>query len=594
MRHRFLLFLTGLLLQMVTSNLFAQGTTAMSSSTDQALATYFRDYLEADFQLSPMRATRLGDHRFDSKLDDVSQASLEKRQQLARTTLEQLPRKIDYQKLSRDGQIDFEIFRDSLELDLWLDEVERPWENDPRIYTGLATECAYALLTQSTLPRETNIQNSIARIRQVPAMLHAARANLKQPSKVRTETAIQQTRGAVAFYEGGILELIGDSPQKEAVVTVSREAAAALKQHLTFLEAELLPRSTSDWRIGKEHFGKKLVKVLDAGVTADDVLAEAETAFQQVHRDMLTTSRQLWSRYFPKEPIPPDDEEGRRSTIDRVVRQIGLDHPTPDKLVVEAKLTVGELKQFMIDRDVLRLPEPDTCQIIEMPEFQRGNSVAFLENAPPLDTTADSIYAISPPPQSWPASRIDSFLSEYNRQMLRVLTIHEAYPGHYVQLAYANRHPSLLRRVLGSGVYAEGWANYCEQMMLDEGYGAGDLPLRLMQLKFFLRSVANSILDHKMHCTQMTDDEALAFLTEQAFQAEGEARLKVIRSQLSSCQLSTYFVGRGAFMRLRREVQREQGEAFDLGRYHEAVLSPGTVPVKYLPELTRARLKQPR
>ncbi len=213
------------------------------------------------------------------------------------------------------------------------------------------------------------------------------------------------------------------------MVTVSREAAAALKQHLTFLEAELLPRSTSDWRIGKEHFGKKLVKVLDAGVTADEVLAEAETAFQQVHRDMLTTSRQLWSRYFPKESIPPDDEEGRRSTIDRVVRQIGLDHPTPDKLVVEAKLTVGELKQFMIDRDVLRLPEPDTCQIIEMPEFQRGNSVAFLENAPPLDTTADSIYAISPPPQSWPASRIDSFLSEYNRQMLRVLTIHEAYPG---------------------------------------------------------------------------------------------------------------------------------------------------------------------
>jgi uncharacterized protein (DUF885 family) len=240
------------------------------------------------------------------------------------------------------------------------------------------------------------------------------------------------------------------------------------------------------------------------------------------------------------------------------------------------------------------LPGPDVCQIIEMPEFQRGNSVAFLDPAPPLDTTAASIYAISPPPQSWTPLRVDSFLSEYNRQMLRILTIHEAYPGHYVQLDYANRHPPLLRRVLGSGVYAEGWANYCEQMLLDQGYGDGDLALRMMQLKFFLRSVANALLDHRMHCTDLSDEDALKFLTEQAFQGEGEAKLKVIRAKLSSCQLSTYFVGRGAFMRLRRNVQRELGDQFHLGRFHEAALSAGTVPVKYLPELTRARLQQPR
>jgi uncharacterized protein (DUF885 family) len=220
--------------------------------------------------------------------------------------------------------------------------------------------------------------------------------------------------------------------------------------------------------------------------------------------------------------------------------------------------------------------------------------VAFLEAAPPLDTAAASIYAISPPPHDWPAERVESFLREYNRQMLKVLTIHEAYPGHYVQLDYANRHPSLLRRVLGSGVYAEGWANYCEQLLLDQGFGGGDLALRLVQLKFYLRSLANTILDHRMHCTQMSDDEAVEFLTRQAFQGEGEARLKVVRSKLSSCQLSTYFAGRRAFMHLRATVQRELGGNFDLGRFHEAVLAPGSVPVKYLPELTRARLRQPR
>jgi uncharacterized protein (DUF885 family) len=163
-----------------------------------------------------------------------------------------------------------------------------------------------------------------------------------------------------------------------------------------------------------------------------------------------------------------------------------------------------------------------------------------------------------------------------------------------VQLEYANRCPSLIRKVLYSGVFAEGWAVYTEQMMLDQGYGRGDPVLRLNQLKFYLRAVANAILDHKMHCTEMSDDEALAFLTKQVFQSEGEAVGKIIRAKQTSCQLSTYFVGRTAFYKLRQSVQRELGEAFNLGRFHEAVLDHGTLPVKYLPELVRERLKRPR
>jgi uncharacterized protein (DUF885 family) len=178
--------------------------------------------------------------------------------------------------------------------------------------------------------------------------------------------------------------------------------------------------------------------------------------------------------------------------------------------------------------------------------------------------------------------------------MLQILTIHEAYPGHYVQLEYSNRHPSLIRRILFSGVFAEGWAVYTEQMMLDQGYGKGDLAMRLNQLKWYMRAVVNAILDYKMHCSSMTDEEALTLLTQRAFQSEGEAVGKIIRSKQSSCQLSTYFVGRTAFYKLRQQIEREQGEQFQLGRYHEAVLDHGTLPVKYLPELVRSRLKQPR
>jgi len=511
--------------------------------------------------------------------------------ELTRRTLEQLPEQVDYAKLSRAEQVDYEILRDSLKQELWLEDAERPYENDPRIYTGLATDCAYILLTQSTLPPETNISNAIARIKLVPAMLAAARKNLRHPPRVRTETALQQNAGAIAFFEREIFELVGESPQRAAVQAAAKAAAAALQQHQAFLEKELLPQSTGEWRIGKRLFAQKLEKVLDAGVTADQVLAQAEAALVQVHRDMFLVARQLWARYFPRQPLPPDDEAGRRETILRVVQEIGRDHGTPDELCRDARATVAHLKQFIVERDILRLPEPDRCQIIEMPEFQRGNSVAYFNPAPVLDINAVGIYAISPPPKDWEAASVESFLGEYNRQMLKVLTIHEAYPGHYVQLDYANHYPSLLRRVLDAGVFVEGWANYCEQMMLDQGYGDGDLALRLMQLKFYLRGVANAVLDNKMHCSAMSDDEALHLLTFEAFQSEGEARLKIIRAKLGSCQLSTYFVGRSALTRLRQQVQREMGGDFNLALFHDAVLQQASVPVRFLPELVSSKLK---
>jgi uncharacterized protein (DUF885 family) len=309
---------------------------------------------------------------------------------------------------------------------------------------------------------------------------------------------------------------------------------------------------------------------------------------------MYVIARQLWSQYFPGKILPPDDEEGRRATIQLVTAAVSQEHGKPEDLLRDAQATVDRIKTFIRERDILSLPEPDRCDIIEMPEFRRGNSLAYLDNAPPLDPKAASYYAVSPPPSDWDEQRVKSFLEEYNRHMLQILTIHEAYPGHYVQLEYANRNPSLIRRVLSSGVYIEGWAVYTEQTMLDQGYGDQNLSLRLMQLKFYLRAVANAILDHKMHCTKMSDEEALGFMIDDAFQSEGEARLKLIRAKQSSTQLSTYFVGRMAHYRLRQEIQRELGDAFDLGRYHEAVLEQGSVPVKYLPALVRERLKQPR
>jgi uncharacterized protein (DUF885 family) len=279
--------------------------------------------------------------------------------------------------------------------------------------------------------------------------------------------------------------------------------------------------------------------------------------------------------------------------IRQVLERIGDDRSTADTVVNDVKATADEVKAFLRRNNILDLPEPDQCRIVEMPEFLRGNSTAYLNPAPPLDPRGSSEYAVSPPPAAWTGPQVGSYFREYNRAMLKILTIHEAYPGHYVQLEYSNQCPSLVRKLLSSGTFAEGWAVYTEQMMLDQGFGGGDLKLRLQQLKFYLRAVCNAILDHHMHARQMTDEEAKALLMGRAFQTEGEALGKIIRAKQSSAQLSTYFVGRTAFYRLRQAVQRESGEGFSLGQFHHAVLAHGTLPVKYLPELVRHRLGLP-
>ncbi|MCI0639423.1 MAG: DUF885 domain-containing protein [Gemmataceae bacterium] len=561
---------------------------------DAKLATFFKSFLDEEFKHRPLEATRLGDHRFDHLLDDVSPEARANHKARLQKTHDELPQRIDYKKLTRSGQIDFEILQHHLKKELWLMDNTRVFEEDPRVYNDYITESVYLLLTQSTLPQATNVKNAAARMAFIPRVVEAAKAGLKAAPRVVVETAIKQNRGAISFFQTGIFELAGETPALSALRDASKPVIAALKDYQKFLEEELLPRAKGEWRLGKEKFAQKLKLELNSGIEADEVLKEAEAEADRVELEMFVIARQLWATIFPGRTLPPDSPEGRRQTVLLVMDEISKEHGRPEDLVKDARATADKVRAFIKAKDILKLPDPDRCRIIEMPEFQRGNSIAYLNPAPPLDPKASSYYAISPPPSEWEPRRAKTYLQEYNRHMMHILTIHEAYPGHYVQLEYSNRHPSLIRRVLYSGVFAEGWAVYTEHVMLDQGYGDGDLKLRLCQLKWYLRTVCNAILDYKMHCTDMSDEEALRFLMFRAFQSEAEAILKIIRAKQSSCQLSTYFVGRMAFVRLRRRVQAELGERFELGRFHEACLEHGTLPVRYLPEIVGDKLKASR
>lgn len=561
------------------------------STEDGKLQTLFTNYLERLFTLRPTEATALGDHRFDARLDDISPEARKGWRALWEGARASLPKEVDYKKLSRDGQIDYEIWQHDLELSIWLDDNMRPFERDPRTYGDYLSDSVYSLLTQSTEPKETNIANAISRMAEMPRIIAEAERSLTRPPRPILETAIRQNAGAIDFYEHDIFELAGETAQQSQLKTAAAAVAGELRDYQKFLEGPARERADDNWRLGKSKFAKKFELEMNAGITVDENLADAKAEFARVQTELYIVSKQLWPVYFPKQILPPDDDAGRRDTITRVVNAVDQEHGDAKNLVADARATVEEIKSFIRSHDYLQLPEPDHCAVVEMPEFRRGNSAAYLDNAPPLDPKAESMYAVSPPPSDWTPQQVRSFLEEYNSHMLKILTIHEAYPGHYVQLDYANRNPSLIRRVFQSGPFVEGWAVYGEVTMLNEGFGGGDLRLRLMQLKFYLRAVANSILDYQMHCTKITDEEAMKFLMQDAFQSEGEAKLKLIRAKQSSVQLSTYFVGRMAHYRLHQAMERELGDKFTLMRYHAAVLAHGSIPPKYLPELVRRDLE---
>jgi uncharacterized protein (DUF885 family) len=558
-----------------------------ATAEDAKLAKLFREYLDQEFERHPLFATQQGNHDQDDRLDDLSPEARNKDDEKTRQWLLTISKTIDPKALSRDGHIDYEIWDHSLRYALWSVENDNRFEYDPRVFGEYISDSVFLLLTQSSLPRERNVANAAKRIEYIPKIVAAAKASLKNPPKILTEVTIKRNLGAIAFFEKEIYSFAGETPGSGPLTAPCHEAVKALKEYQTFLEKDLLPRSSGDWRLGKQRFGEKLERELDAGLTAEEVVKVAEAEADRVEREMYYVAKQLWSKLFPLKPLPPDDPTGRRFTIGAVLGELGKVHGKPEDIVEDARRTVDKIRTFIRDKHILALPEPDTCKVIEMPEFQRGFSAAYLNSAAPLDPKADSLYAVAPPPKEWTQERIETFLREYNAAMLQILTIHEAYPGHYVQLAYANRCPSLVRKILSSGTFIEGWAVYTEQMMLDQGYGDGDLSLRLHQLKFYQRAVINAILDNKMHCANMTDDEAMKFLVERGFQTEAEAFGKIQRAKQSSTQLSTYFVGRMAIYRLRQNVERKQGGKFDLAKFHEDVMSHGSLPVKYLPELVK-------
>ena len=559
-----------------------------TAAADAAFADLSKRALDGWLQLSPVGATQIGEHKYDAEIDDLSAAGRQKNVDFGKKILAELDA-LDVSTLSRENQVDAAILRNQLQYDLWSAETMQAWAWDPQVYGGVAGSAIYGLMAREFAPLPQRIGSAVSRMEKIPALLAQARENLDpaRVPKVHAETAAKQNSGILSIVETFITPNLKDLPEAER--TRAEKATADLKkavaEHQEWLDKTLVPNAKGDFRIGQTLYDQKLQFALLSSLSRADIKQRAEGELKRVREEMYGIARTVL-KDKPGAPEMPDTPtaEQQQKAIEAALELAYADKPARDKVVEAAEAALASSTDFVRAKDLMTLPD-SPVKIITMPEFQRGVAVAYADSPGPLDKGLDTFYAVSPIPEEWDDKQVDSFLREYNNRMIHLLSIHEGTPGHYLEGWHSAKFPSTLRAVLRSGMFAEGWAVYTEDMMADAGYMDNDPLFRLVQQKFYLRTIANALLDQGVHVDNWTREQAMDLMVKQTFQQEREAAGKWTRAQLTSAQLPTSFVGAQEHFDTRKAVEEKLGDKFNAKAYHDQVLSYGAPPVRFVREL---------
>ena len=561
---------------------------AVDSTPDASFAEVSRRWLDGMFALSPVSATAIGNHQHDGEIDDLSAEGRAHSLAFSRGILAQLDA-IDTSRLSRENQVDALILRNQLQSDIWGSESLQGWAWDPQVYSGLAGSAIYSLMAREFAPMPDRLKSATLRMEKLPALYAQMRANLDpaRVPKIHAETVAKQNGGVLALIEQFITPNVGqlkgdDRRRLDAAIAGVRAAVAENQQ---WLDNTLVPNANGDFRLGAERYDAKLRLALNSELSRREIRQRSEAELKRARSEMYRIAQQVLKdrKGAPALPVRPTAVQQQKA-IEAALELAYAERPARDQVVSFAKQTLALATDFVRKHDLVTVPD-DPVKVILMPEFQRGVAVAYCDSPGPLDKGLDTYYAISPIPDDWTAQQTESFLREYNDRMIHLLSIHEAMPGHYLEGAHSVDHPSTLRAVLRSGTFAEGWAVYTEDMVADAGYLDNDPLFRLVQLKFYLRTIGNAILDQGVHVDGWSRAQAMDFMTRQTFQQEREAAGKWVRAQLTSAQLPTYFVGVQEHFDTRRAVEAKQGADFRLKDYHDRVLSYGAPPVRFVRQL---------
>ncbi len=542
------------------------------------------DELLADlYRLDPAYATQLGQHAYDHHWPDLTDAGRAAWSDWLRDA-EARVAATRGKRLSRDDAIDRRILLENLAaMRFFADELREP-EWNPMAYVYLFGGAIFTMLAREYAPIADRLRALASRLRGLPAALDGARETLsgggggdRRPvSHFHAEKAVERMAGVADLVGLAVSEAegVGDALLLEEVRRAADLATAAISAYTDWLRDELLPTAHGDFRLGPELYAAKLRHALKTAVTPAELEQMALAEYDTVRAEMTRLARSLWTDWKGDAPAPESDDEAVRAVLDAIAD----DHPRSEELLDFCRAENQRIEAFVAERDLVGLAD-EPLKIIWTPGFMRAFGGAMLIPPGPLDRGLDSFFAITPLNEAWSPDRRESYMREDNARQLRLLTIHEAVPGHYLQLAYSNRCPSPVRAIFGSGVFAEGWAVYITQVMMDVGYGVDDAALMLVHWKFYLRSITNALMDLRIQAGEMDEAEAMRLMVEGGYQEMGEAANKWDRARLSSTQLCEYFLGSVEMAGLEREARRRaaaDGREFVYRPFLESVLAHGS------------------
>jgi uncharacterized protein (DUF885 family) len=553
-----------------------QKTTPTSPSPDIALAQLADQYFEqVYFHYNPTSATVLGLHEYDAQLDDYSRSAVD-REIVDLNRFEARFSAIQPSELDLTSQGDLALLLGSIHSSLLSLNTLRPWEKDPDIYSSGIANSAFVLMERTFASPDDRLRSLVAREKQMPAALQAAHENLNNPPRIYTEIALEQLPDTIHFFQADVPEAFHEAHNEQTRSDFAQSNAAviaALQGYQTWLQKDVLPRSHGDFRYGANNYAK----LLSYEEMVDTPLPRLlEIGYADLHKNQAEFNR-----------IAKEIDPGKKPR--EILAELAHDHPAPDHLLKSFGDTFQGLIRFIQAKQIVDIPSQVLPTVIESPPFMRATATASMDTPGPFEKNATQAYLnVTLPGAHDTREEIEGRMEEFNRGTIISTAIHEAYPGHYVQFLWAPEAPSRVRKILGASSNDEGWAHYCEQMMLDQGYGQPGTGARdardakmihLGQLQDALLRDARFVVGIQLHTGKMTFDEAVKFFVDEGYQTHQSGLVETKRGTTDATYLY-YTLGKLEIMKLRADLEKKEGTNFSLKQFHDDFLKQGFPPIK--------------
>lgn len=540
--------------------------TTRGNAVEKRLSAVVSEYARGLFSFEPSFATTWGIHTYDSKLEDLSKLSIDR--EVARTKrLLAAANAIEASQLSDSARLDYDFFTRQVEGHLFdLTEIRR-WENDPGTYNYAGA--IYGLVARDFAPPEERLRLVTARLRQVPRLLAAGEKNLQNPPAMFANFAAEDFQGTIDFLDQevpGAFAAVKDGALWKSYDGAKTIAEDATRKYIAWIRSDLVPRAKGSYVLGPERYAKKLHYDEMVDIPLDSLLQVGQAEMDRLEARYADCAK----RIDPK------------ATPEQLLERMRRDHPSASELIPYTTGLLEDIRSYCITSHFVGIPSEVRCTVRPTPSFAASRSFASLDSPGPFETKAtEAYYNITTPSAQWDSARVDQHLQGYSRWMLPSTSIHEAYPGHYVNFLWAKRAPSLVRQIMGCGSFSEGWALYCEQALIDHGYKKEDPRVEFGMLRWALVRACRFQVGIRVHTRGMSMDDAIAMFVQHAHMEKANAEREAYRAAFDPTYI-VYTLGALQIRKLKEDVMRAEGTSFELARFHERILSQGALPVTLL------------